>query len=142
MRTPSTATLLRVAAVLTLLYALGHESGAPWTPGTGADAEAVVQAMNSTRFVTEGADRSYGEFYVGFGHLSGLGLLTQAAALWLTARLADRDPSASTGFIAVFLLSTLANLGMVITWFFSIPVIFAAAIAVTLTAALARSRSA
>jgi len=40
--------LLRIAAVITLLYCAGHTMGMPWTPATGPQEAAVLDAMKTT----------------------------------------------------------------------------------------------
>jgi hypothetical protein len=59
--------LLRIAAAITLLYCAGHTMGMPWTPATGPQEAAVLDAMKTTRFDTMGTVRTYWDFYFGFG---------------------------------------------------------------------------
>jgi hypothetical protein len=51
--------LLRIAAVITLLYCVGHTMGMPWTPAAGPQEAAVLEAMKTTQFDTMGSTRTY-----------------------------------------------------------------------------------
>jgi hypothetical protein len=79
---------LRIAAVATLLYCGGHTLGAPWTPVTGAQEMAVIEAMRSVRFDVMGNSRTYWDFYVGFGAVISGYLAVQAVVLWQLGTLA------------------------------------------------------
>jgi hypothetical protein len=58
--------LYRVSAVLLVLFALGHQIGFRQVdPSWNADA--VAGAMQSVRFEVQGFDRTYWEFFSGFG---------------------------------------------------------------------------
>jgi hypothetical protein len=61
------ALLLRIAAVLTLLYCVGHTFGMPWTPSTRPQDLVVPEAMKADQFNVTGSTRSYWDFYFGFG---------------------------------------------------------------------------
>jgi len=95
----TTSLWLRFAALITLLYCAGHTMGMPWTPATGSQETAVIDAMKSARFDALGSERTYWQFYFGFGLIiSGTGarcatcvreLLTQ-----VDAGLAEVSPAA------------------------------------------------
>lgn len=62
-----TATLfLRIASIISAVFTLGHTAGGlrQWSPM--GDNE-VLRAMTAVRFDTMGANRSYLDFYMGFG---------------------------------------------------------------------------
>lgn len=62
------ATLLYcIAAVLLLLFAVGHTVGFMGFKPASPEGLAVRDAMNSVRFEFKGASHSYGGFYTGFG---------------------------------------------------------------------------
>jgi hypothetical protein len=87
-----TATLfLRVAAVIALLYCAGHTIGAPWTPATGPEQLATIEAMKAQIFETEGVQRTYWSFYLGFGVIISVFLLLQAVVLWQLGALARTE---------------------------------------------------
>ena len=60
----TTTLLLRIAAVISLLFALGHTAGEmkKWSP---MGENAVLDAMASVHFDTMGANRTYLDFYLG-----------------------------------------------------------------------------
>jgi len=77
---------LRIAAVLMLLFALGHTYGF-WTfRPHAAEGRAVWDAMNSVHFSEQGSTFSYGGFYKGFGLSISA---TQIFIAWLTWMLAS-----------------------------------------------------
>src|SRR5713101_1616350 len=63
----NSSTFLRVASIITLLYFAGHTAGIPWTPAVGPGEVAVLEAMKSHSFATQGFQRTYWDFYFGFG---------------------------------------------------------------------------
>ena len=130
-----TSTLLRIAAVLMFLYFAGHTAGAPWTPGEGASDMAVVNAMKGHQFPVVGVERSYWDFYFGFGLIISVMQLFQAVLLWQLGALAKTDATRLRPIIAVFCASLFANAALSWVYFFPIPVVFAALIAICLLAA-------
>ena len=71
----------RIAAVLLVLFAAGHTLGFARTdPTWGVDA--LVGSMRSSRFAVQGVQRSYWDFYVGFGLFVTLFLLFSALLAW------------------------------------------------------------
>jgi hypothetical protein len=77
---------LRIAAVLMLLFAVGHTYGF-WTfRPHAAEGLAVWDAMNSVHFSEAGSMFSYGGFYKGFGLSISV---TQVFIAWLTWMLAS-----------------------------------------------------
>lgn len=134
------ALLLRIAAVLTLLYALGHTSGFPWTPGEGAEATSVVDAMHRQRFDVMGSSRSYGDFYVGFGLIISTLMFAEAVLLWFLAGLAKTDARRLRPLIATFAIAYAINAVLGWKYFFAVPLVFAVAIALTLAWAFVTAR--
>ena len=130
----TTALLLRIASVVSLVFTAGHTLGGfrKWSPM--GDNE-VLRAMTAVRFETRGASRSYLDFFMGFGWSLSVALLLQTILLWQLASLARTDPPRVRPMIAVFALATLAS--GVIAWrfIFAIPAIFSAALVVVLVAA-------
>jgi hypothetical protein len=142
MRFLSLRVLLRAAAMVSLLYCLGHTSGFPWTPATGAGASAVVQQMHAVEFETEGATRTYWDFYLGFGIIISVFLAGQALSLWCIERLAPPAPARLAPLLGVLLLGALANAYLAYRYFFALPAIFSVVIALLLGCAILRARSA
>lgn len=137
----TTSLWLRIAALVTLLYCAGHTMGMPWTPATGAQESAVVDAMKSVRFDVLGSERTYWQFYFGFGLAISINLAVQGVVLWLIAGLAKRDSARFRPIIAAFLVASALNAVVVWEFFFSIPSIMVMAISLSLALAFALARS-
>ena len=124
------AILLRIASVIAFLFAAGHTMGAPWTPAEGEPELAVVESMKALHFPVMGAERSYWDFYFGFGVIISFYQLALAVILWQAASLARLDATRIRPMMLT-LLAAYFSIG-VVSWmyFFAIPVIMAAAIGV------------
>jgi hypothetical protein len=115
----STSLWLRISSVISLLFAAGHAMGGLkyWSP---MGDNPVFQAMKSTRFDTMGVNRSYFEFYMGFGHSLTVAQVMQAIVLWQLAAIARTNALGVRPVIVVIALATLAS-GL-ISWRFLFPV--------------------
>ena len=130
------AFFLRSAAALTLLLGVGHLIGKPWTPSKDPLAATVVAAMKSHRMHVMGFDRTFMDFYVGFGLMLGVFLLAQAVLLWMLAGLSRSEPVQARRMAAVFFV---ANVGQAIisgAYLFAAPLVFSAIVALCLGAAV------
>src|SRR5262245_59930920 len=137
-----TATLfLRVASILSFLFAAGHTLGGreSWSPPGETE---VLRAMRSVRFDAMGVSRTYLDFYLGFGFILSVYLLLQAVVLWQLATLARGAPERARPMVAAFLLAQVASGVLAWMFIFAIPVVFSALIALCLGAALYASRAA
>jgi len=137
----STTLLLRVAAVIALLFSLGHTMGSPWTPSPELGAVSVVQAMKSFHFDAMGSSRSYWEFYYGFGVSISIYMFVQAVILWMLAGLAKTQPASVRPFVLVLLASYAANGFIAWRYFFVLPLILSVAMVICLALAFFASRS-
>lgn len=124
--------LLRIAAILSFLYFLGHSAGMPWTPSTGGESEAVVGGMRSFRFDVFGSSRTYWDFYQGFGLTVSVLQLLGSVLLWLLGGLAADAPAQVRPFVLAFLAASVAQLVLVLRYFFLPPIVFCVAITVCL----------
>ena len=79
------AVLIRIAAILTLLFAILHTLGRPWTPTHGVAETAVAGTMRDVHFTVLGSERSYWDFYQGFGIVLGGLFAVQAVLMWQLA---------------------------------------------------------
>ena len=126
--------LLRIASVISLVFTAGHSMGGlrKWSPMGEND---VLNAMTAVRFDTMGANRSYLDFFMGFGWSISVAMLLQTILLWQMAGLARSDPARIRPMIAVFALATLAS--GVIAWrfIFPVPALFSGALVIVLAAA-------
>jgi hypothetical protein len=127
--------LLRIAAVLSFLFFLGHTAGMPWTPSTGGHTDLVVGGMKSFTFDVFGSTRSYWDFYQGFGLIQSVLQLLGAVVLWLVAGLAADAPARARPFVLAFLVANVAQLVLVVRFFFLPPLVLS--VAVTLFLGLA-----
>lgn len=130
---------LRAASILTLLFAVGHLLGGKdsWSPVGETD---VLRAMRSFRFAAGGADRTYLDFYLGFGFILGVYLLLQAVVLWQLASIAKTDPLRVRPMIVSVLVALIASAFLSWIFIFPVPAIFFAVIAACLGLALLTSR--
>jgi hypothetical protein len=132
-----TSICLRIASAIAFLFATGHTMGAPWTPATGESETALVESMKSLRFTVMGTDRTYWDFYFGFGVSITVYQLALAVILWQTASLAKSDAVRARPIMFTMLA---AYLGIgVLGWmyFFAAPLVMAVAICVCIVVALA-----
>ena len=130
----TTTLLLRIASVVSLVFTAGHTLGGlqKWSP---MGENEVLRAMTSVRFDTMGANRSYLDFFMGFGWSISVFMLLQTVLLWQLASLARANPTLVRPMVAVFALATLAS--GVIAWrlIFPIPALFSVALVIVLVAA-------
>src|ERR1700730_772719 len=126
---------LRSAAALTLLLGVGHMIGKPWTPSKDPQAATVVGAMTSHRVHVMGFDRSFMDFYVGFGLMLGVYLLAQAALLWMIAGLAGSEPVRARQMAAVLFIANVAQTILAGAYLFTVPLVLSGAVTLCLGAA-------
>lgn len=119
----------RIAAVLILLFDLGHSAGFPWSdPAWGVD----LGTVRSSHFTVFGFSRTYWDFYRGFGLDLSVFLLLAAALAWQLGGL----PAQALPLVRVtaWALALTFAAVTVLSWmyFFSIPIVFSIAITVCL----------
>jgi hypothetical protein len=122
----------RIAAVLLLLFAVGHTSGFPWSdPQWGVD----LGSMRSTHFDILGSSRTYWDFYVGFGLSVSVLLLLAVALAWQLGGLPAETLALMRGTAWTFALCFAAI--TVVSWkyLFIIPIVFSIVITLCLCAA-------
>jgi len=131
--------LLRITAVVTLLFAVGHTLGGihSWSPGGETE---VLDAMRTFHFDAEGASRTYLDFYRGFGFLLSTHMLLEAALLWQLASLVKVNAKQARPMIAAMFLASV--MGAILSWefIFPLPVAFFSLIAGLLAASYFESR--
>ena len=132
------STLYRIAAILILLFDIGHTVGFRQSdPKWGVDI--LLASMRSIHFDVQGFSRSYWDFFVGFGLFVTVFLLVAAALAWQLGGLPAEALAAmrvtawtlAVCFIAVTILSW--------RFFFSAPIVFSVLITLLLIAAAWRS---
>ena len=109
---------LRIAAVISLLFAAGHTLGGlkGWSPIGETE---VLTAMKTFRFDVAGVNRSYFEFYRGFGFLLAVYLVLQAVLLWQLASLARTSRPLARPMVWSFFVASIP-IG-VLSWVFLFP---------------------
>jgi hypothetical protein len=132
----TTTLWLRISAVLSFLFAVGHTLGGRklWSP---MGDNAVLDAMRSTRFQTMGVERSYLDFYLGFGYSISILQIMQAVLLWQLGTLAATNPRAARPMIAAIAVAT-AFLGIIsYRLIFPLPAVFSAVLLISLVVSYA-----
>src|SRR5262245_33032914 len=130
----TTTWFLRIASVISFVFMAGHSMGGlrKWSPMGEND---VLRAMTAVRFDTMGANRSYLDFFLGFGWSISVAMLMQTILLWQLAALAQHDAARVRPMIAVFALATLASGAIAWRFIFPVPALFSGALAIALAAA-------
>ena len=122
----------RIAAVLLLLFDIGHTSGFPWSdPKWGVD----LSLMRSTHFYIMGFSRTYWDFYIGFGLFVSVFLLLAVVLAWQLGGLPPESLALMRGIRWAFALCFAAITVLSWKYFFVIPIVFSIVITVCLTAA-------
>jgi hypothetical protein len=98
-------------------------SGYPWTPASADAARAVVTQMQSVQFEAMGAQRTYWDFYFGFGLISGADLAMLSAFLWWLANVARRDAAQVRAMLWVVIIAMVANAYLTYRYFFVVPIV-------------------
>lgn len=132
----SSAWVYRTASVLLILFSVGHTVGFRTVdPAWGAGA--AVDTMKAVSFQVQGFDRSYWDFFVGFGLFVTVFLLFSAILAWQLGRSEGlRQAGALTWpfaicFVAITILSW--------TYFFVAPGVFSTLISMCLIAGAVKS---
>jgi hypothetical protein len=124
----------RVAAVLLLLFAIGHTVGFLQSdPKWGVDT--LLASMRSIHFDVQGFTRTYWDFFVGFGLFVTVFLLLAAVIAWQLGGLPAETLAHMRG-----IAWTLASCFLAITvlsgrYFFIVPIVFSIVITVCLIVA-------
>lgn len=128
----SATTLYRVAAVIFVLFALGHTVGflslKPPTP----EASAVWDGMNHVRFDVRGSSFSYGEFYRAFGLSCTVSMLFSAWLAWELGRMTRSYPKALGSIGWAFCSVQVAAVVISVLYFSVVQVAFSGAVAAVL----------
>jgi hypothetical protein len=125
----------RVAAVLLLLFAIGHTLGFRQVDPKWAGVDALIGSMRSMHFDVQGFSRTYGDFYVGFGLFVTVFLIFAAAVAWQMAGLPAESLAGMRGIGWTLALCFAAITVLSGRYFFSIPIVFSSVITICLIAA-------
>jgi len=125
------STFYRIAAVLILLFAIGHTVGFLQSdPKWGVDS--LLLSMKSTHFDIQGFSRSYWDFFVGFGLLVTVFLLLAAVLAWQLGGVALETLAAMRGVAWAFALCFAAITVLSWRYFFAIPIVLSSLITLCL----------
>ena len=133
----SSATLLKIAAVLALLQGIAHATLIVFaSPKHGAEEVAVIDTMKSRRFNFLGAQRSYWDFYFGYALIAAIICVVETALFWQVAGL---GPSVIRTVASVFIAFNLIHAVLAWRYFFITPIIPDLLISGCLLAAILRA---
>jgi ketosteroid isomerase-like protein len=130
----STVWLYRVSAVLLALFALGHQIGFRHVdPAWGVDA--VVRGMQTVPFPVQGFQRTYWDFFSGFGFFS-TAFLSFSALFAFDLSRQERDVLANLRFVRwAFAACYVVIAALVFRYFFAVPFVFSSLVAIALLVA-------
>jgi len=121
--------LYRVASILLILFALGHTLGFRRVdPRWGIDS--IIGALRSTHFDVQGLNRTYWDFYTGFGLFVTVLLVFVAVLSWQLGSLPKESlllmPLVTWGLAACFVVVTFLSW----KYFFMVPMIFSGVVTI------------
>jgi len=126
--------LYRIAAVLLLLFALGHTLGFRQTdPSWGVDT--LLGSMRSIHFDVQGFNRTYWDLFVAAGYSVGVFYLFAAVLTWQLGGLPSSTLAVMRTTVWTLALSFAAVTVVSCFYLFIIPIVFSSLITVCLTAA-------
>src|SRR5438874_2708979 len=122
----------RIAAVLLLLFAVGHTLGFRQSNPAWVGTDAVIASMRSVHFDALGFTRTYWDFFSAFGLFFSVFLLFAAILAWLLARLPAEILARVRGIAWALALCFVAITALSWRFAFTIPIVFSALITVFL----------
>jgi hypothetical protein len=124
--------LYRVAAIVFVLFAVGHTYGFLSLRAPSPEGRAVYDSMNAVRFELHGRSYSYGDFYRGFGLSCTVSTLLSAFLSWHLGQLARSTPTAA-GFMGwAFFILQLPGVVLSFLYFGPPPMVLSALVALIL----------
>lgn len=126
----SAKSILRVTAVLVLLFGIAHTAGYPWIgPVTQAQRDVLSNAFRSSVTMMQGFSRSYEDTHIGFGFFISLGFVTQAFVAWLLSRHVKDSPELVRWLSLAFGVQYLLSAAIEAKYLFWGPIVFSLLIA-------------
>ena len=126
--------LYRIASILLILFAIGHTLGF-WQTQPQWNADSVVASMRSVHFDAQGFNRTYWDFYIGFGLCVSVFLLLAATLSWQMSSLQAGTLAQLRGPAWALVLCFIGVTVLSWRYFFIIAIVFSAAITLALAAA-------
>lgn len=137
-----TAKILQATSILAALQYTAHAVlFLSATPTHGPDEIAVIETMKAHRFDVYGFDRSYWDFYFGYGLLAILFGLVEVVVLWQLATLAKADSYRVRPIIGMLIFANVAHALLMWRYFFLGPLLFDVAVAACLGWAFLAARA-
>jgi hypothetical protein len=133
----------RIAAYLMVLYTLGHTFGAViGTPEFGPQSDAVAFSMKTVHVIVQGTERTWYDFYRGFGAFVSVFFLYSTWVAWYLGGLNRQTRRILQPITGAFVVAWMA--GAVLAWqfFFAAPRIFSTVITLILITACVQDRRA
>ena len=126
--------LYRIVSILLLLFAMGHTAGFTQVdPKWGVDS--LVQSMKSIHFDVNGSDRTYWDFFIGFGWFVTVLMVFAAAVAWQLGSLPAKTLAAMRVSAWAFAICFAVVAYLSWRYFFVIPLVFSNVIFLCLAAA-------
>jgi hypothetical protein len=126
--------LYRIAAVLLVLFAIGHTLGFRQTnPAWGVGA--LIESMRSIHFDAQGFSRTYWDFFSAFGLFFTVFLLFAAVMAWQLGGLPAEIFARMRGTAWALAISFAAVTTLSVKYAFTIPIVFSSVITMCLIAA-------
>lgn len=121
---------LRMAAYLLVLYCLGHTAGALFnTPHFSPAADTVLAAMKTVRFPVQGFERTWFNFFFGFGLIDSVFFVVSAAIAWFLGGRSASERRALRPVTWTFFLAYAFSIVIILQDFFVMPLVFSTLIA-------------
>jgi len=88
--------LLRIAAAIIFLHAVGHTTGVyTWKNANSHVRQDLIKQMTEQKFAFMGANATMAAFYDGFGYAATIAMLLIAALLWIIGGIAEKNAALS-----------------------------------------------
>lgn len=128
---------LRALAGVLAFFTVGHTIGMLTPPATGSPAAAVLDTMQRVRFPVMGFNRSYAEFYRGFGLFVSLEFAFLGVLALQIGAISRRDPQQALPLAITLLAACVGSAVLSWTFFFAAPIVTSLVAVLCSTAALA-----
>ena len=105
MKKVTTKLLLRIAAIIMLLHAIGHTLGIiTWQMPNGKIPADLVQKMQDTHFLFQGKDATMAAFFSGHGYAGAILLVFLFSILWVLSGWKDKKSIPILGLVCIAIL--------------------------------------
>jgi hypothetical protein len=127
---------LRALAGVLVFFTIGHTMGLLKPPASGTPAAAVLATMGSVHFPVMGFERSYAEFYRGFGLFVSLEFALLAVLAYQVSGLCRRHPRQAMPMAITLQAACIATAILSWLFFFAAPIVMSVVALVCSTLAL------